>query len=311
MNIVNTFTTIILSNNMKRRNLIKYSLLFIAGCNGKINADNTIKQSKIIAPQKLNFAVTDVTGIEDLKRDFGEFCNTLEDIINVKIDLYPLDNPTAAVPALLSGKVDIVFAGPSEYLILNARAKAVPIIALKRPGYYSTFVVRKDSEINSLKQLKGKTIAMRKIGSTSGHIIPTKILIDAGLDPKNDIKIVMLDRQGPLALKQGKVDVWTVSSDSYKSVVESQGLSEKDFNVIFKSSLLPNDVFVASNQLAPNFIADVQSRMIQNQQKLISSMVKAKANQKYEGSEIVIANDTDYDSIRKVYQKIGQDSFLK
>ncbi|MBD2346026.1 phosphate/phosphite/phosphonate ABC transporter substrate-binding protein [Anabaena subtropica] len=296
---------------MKRRNLIRYSLLFIAGCNAKLNADNTRGQSKIISPKKLSFAVTDVAGIEDLKRDFGYFCNTLEEVLNIKIELYPVDNPTAAVPALLSGKVDIVFAGPSEYLILNARAKAVPIIAIKRKDYHSIFVVSADNKIDSLAQLKGKTVAMRKIGSTSGHLVPTKLLLDAGLDPTTNVKIVMLDDDGASALKQGKVDAWTVSSDRYKNVIESQGLSEEDFKVIFKSSLLPHDIFVASNQLTSDFITDMRSRMIQHQEKLISSMLTAKENQKYRGSELIPAKDSDYNMIREVYQKIGQDNFLK
>lgn len=294
---------------MKRRNLVKYSLLFIVGCTARLNANST-EQSEIVTPQSLRFAVTDVSGLEDLKRDFENFRTVLEEVLNIKIKFFPVDNPTAAAPALLSGKVDIVFAGPSEYIILNARAKAVPIIAIRRKDYHSIFVVHADSKITSLAQLKGKTIAMRKIGSTSGHLVPTKLLLDAGLDPKKDVKIVMLDDKGGVALKEGKVDAWTVSSDRYESVLEAQGLSAKDFTGIYKSNLLPSDVFVANHQLASDFVKNMRSRMIQHQEKLISSLLAAKANQKYKGSELIPANDGDYNIIREVYHTIGQDDFL-
>ncbi|BDI20124.1 hypothetical protein ANSO36C_59260 [Nostoc cf. commune SO-36] len=80
--------------------------------------------------------------------------------------------------------------------------------------------------------------------------------------------------------------------------------------MIFKGPLLPNDVFVASNQLASSFIEDMRSRMIQHQDKLIQSLVAAKANQKYKGGKLITANDADYNMIREVYQKIGQGNFL-
>ncbi|MDZ8107777.1 MAG: phosphate/phosphite/phosphonate ABC transporter substrate-binding protein [Nostoc sp. DedQUE12a] len=295
---------------MKRRNLLWYSLLFTAGCTTGINTNNNSDQLPVTAPKKLKFAVTDVAGMENLQLDFGAFRTTLEEILGIKIEFFPVENPTAAAPALLSREVDIVFAGPSEYLILNARAKAIPIIAIERSNYHSIIVVRKDSPIKLLPQLKGKTIAMRKIGSTSGHLAPTKLLMDAGLNPQTDFKAVMLDDKGVQALKKGEVDAWATASDRYKNILESEGLSEKDFSIIFTSKLLPSDVFVASNQLPSSLIEDMRSRMVNNQDKLIQSLVTAKANRKYKGSKFITANDSDYNMIREVYQKIGQGNFL-
>ncbi|MBD2725005.1 phosphate/phosphite/phosphonate ABC transporter substrate-binding protein [Nostoc sp. FACHB-892] len=296
---------------MKRRNLLWYSLVFAAGCTTGVNSPTNSSEPMTIAPPKnLKFAVTDVIGIKGLQEDYELFRTTLEEILGIKIEFFPVENTTAAAPALLSREVDIVFAGPSEYLILNSRAKAIPIIAIERTNYHSIIVVRADSPIKLLAQLKGKTIAMRKIGSTSGHLAPTKLLIDAGLDPTTDFKTVMLDDKGVQALKKGEVDAWATASDRYKNILESEGLSEEDFVVIFKGPLLPHDVFVASNQLASSFIVDMRSRMMNHQDKLIKSLVATKANQKYKGSKLVIANDADYNMIREVYQKIGQGSFL-
>jgi phosphonate transport system substrate-binding protein len=296
---------------MKRRNLIKYSFLFLTGCTASTSAKNNTLEASTNLPKLLKFAVTDVTGIDDLKRDFGEFRTVLEEVLGIKIELFPVENPTAAAPALLSGNLDIAFAGPSEYLILHSRAKAVPIVGVKRKDYHTIFVVRADSNIKKLDQLKGKTIAMRKIGSTSGHIAPTSLLIEAGLDPKTDVKTVMLDNKGGKALKTGEVDAWALSSDRYKNVLESEGLLEKDFKIILKGPELPSDVFVVSNQLASSFVENLRSQMLKHQDKLIQSMVTAQSNRKYIGSQMTIANDADYNMIREVYQKIGQDSFLK
>jgi phosphonate transport system substrate-binding protein len=295
---------------MKRRKIFSYSLLFITGYITSCNSNNQTSNKLITAPKNLRFTVTDANSLQNLKQNFESFRVALEKVIETNIEFFPVENPTAAASALLLGKVDIVFAGPSEYLILNTRAKAIPIIAIQRPNYHSIIVVRADSKVKSLAQLKGKTIAMRKIGSTSGHIAPTKLLIDAGLDPNIDVKIVILDDQGIQALKKGEVDAWATASDRYKNILESKNLSEKDFSVISKGPLLPNDVFVASNQLAPSFIEEMRSRMLAHQDKLIQSILVAKANQQYQGGTLVPANDADYNMIREVYQTIGQGSFL-
>jgi phosphonate transport system substrate-binding protein len=292
---------------MKRRKLLWYSLLFVVGCASEVN---TADQLAITAPKKLRFAVTDVSGMEDLQRDYGAFRSTLAEVLGIPIEFFPVDNSTAAAPAMLSGLVDMVFAGPSEYLVLNARAKAIPVIAVRRINYHSIIVVRADSKIKSLAQLRGKTIAMRKIGSTSGHLSPTKLLIDAGLDPNTDLKIVMLDDKGVVALKKGEVDAWATASDRYQNILDKAGLSKQDFSIIVTGPLLPNDVFVVSNQMAANFVEKVRSQMIENQDKLIQSLVVAQANQKYKGGQLVPADDADYNIIREVYQKIGQGNFL-
>jgi phosphonate transport system substrate-binding protein len=297
---------------MKRRNFLWYSALFAAGCTSGVNtANNSSDKSSITAPKNLRFAVTDAIGSEKLQEDFGAFRSTLAEVLGINIEFVSVKNRTEAAPDLLSGQLDIVFAGPSEYVILNARAKAVPIIAINRANYRSIIVVRADSKIKSLAQLKGKTIAMKENGSTSAHIAPTKMLIDAGLNPNTDVKIVMLGSKGVQALKKGTVDAWTISSDTYKTILDTEGLTEKDFSIIATSSLLPGDVFVASNQLASNVVEDVRSRMIEHQEKLIQSLLVAKANKKYKGATLIPAKDVDYNIIREVYQKIGQGKFIQ
>ncbi|NET02774.1 MAG: phosphate/phosphite/phosphonate ABC transporter substrate-binding protein [Sphaerospermopsis sp. SIO1G2] len=293
---------------MQRRKLLLYSLLFMMGCTSGVKVQDQLAITQL---NNLKLAVTDVIGIEDLKRDYGDLRRTLETVLRIPVELFPVDNYTAAVPALLSGNVDMVFAGPSEYLILQSRAKAIPVIAVNRVNYHSIIVVRADSDIKSVAQLKNKTIAMRQVGSTSGHIFPTKLLMDGGLDPNTDINIVMLGDKGVLELKNKVVDAWATSSDKYDNILASEGLSAQDFSILVKSNLLPSDVFVVSNQLAPNLIEKLRMEMINNQEKILKSLVAAATNYKYKDAKIVQANDSDYDTIREVYTKIGQGNYLQ
>jgi phosphonate transport system substrate-binding protein len=293
---------------MKRRKTLSYSLPFLLGFITACNSSKQDSEISITAPKNLKFTVTDVNNIQELEKDYGQLRQILEEVLGIKVEFVTVENRTAAASALVSGNLDIAFAGPSEYIVLNSRAKAIPIIAVKRPNYHSIIVTRADSAIKSLDKLKNKTIAMRRVGSTSGHIAPAKLLMNAGLDPKKDVKIVMLGNKGLAALKKGEVDASATASDTYKNELQAQGLSEKDFSVIVQGPLLPNDVFIASSQIASSLIADMRSRMLKNQDKLLQSIVLA--DKKFQGASLTTANDADYNMIREVYQKMGEGSFL-
>ena len=247
---------------MKRRNFLSYSLLFLTGCTTATTSSN--ERKPISQPEKLRFAVTDVSGLEELEQNYGKFKDSLQEVLNTDIEFYPVVNYTAATPALLQNQVDLVLAGPSEYVIIHSRAKAIPVIALTRLRYRSIIAVRADSGIESLAQLKGKTIAVSNLASTASHLGSMQLLIEAGLNPQSDLKVVVLDdkthgKQGLEALEKGEVDAWGVVIYRYEKYLQERGLSPKDFPALAKGKLLPNDVFIANSQLPTQFIETMRT----------------------------------------------------
>ena len=297
---------------MKRRNFLSYSLLFLTGCTTATTISNDKKP--IAKLEKLRFAVTDVSGLEELEQNYGKFKDDLQEVLKTDIEFYPVVNYTAATPALLQNQVDLVLAGPSEYVIINSRTKAIPVIALTRLRYRSVIAVRADSGIKSLAQLKGKTIAVTNLASTASHLGSMQLLIEAGLNPQSDLKVVVLDdkthgKQALEALKNGEVDAWGVVIYRYEKYLQDRGLSQKDFPVIARGNLLPNDVFIANSQLPPQFIATMRSQMLAHQDKLMEGIIAAES--KFKGGSLVAAQDSDYDMIRQVYRALGQDTYIE
>ncbi|MGL5062694.1 MAG: PhnD/SsuA/transferrin family substrate-binding protein [Microcoleus sp.] len=189
---------------MTRRLFIWHLLLFVTGCT-VTRVPNSVKSDRIA---KIRFAIADGNTLEKLKADYELFRVALAETLGAEIDFVPLESQVAAAIELKQGRVDLLLAGPSEYVIARSRTNAVPVVSITRPGYYSVIAVPPNSEIKTVADLRGKTIAMSDIGSTSGHLGPTQILIEAGLDPKTDVKIQMLGDEGSIAaLKNGKVDL--------------------------------------------------------------------------------------------------------
>ncbi|WP_293067902.1 phosphate/phosphite/phosphonate ABC transporter substrate-binding protein [Okeania sp. SIO2B3] len=292
--------------DMKRRDFIGYILLFITSCTATKNNTNN---SQI--PEKLRFAVTDVVNEEKLRRDYEPFRAALEKVLATKIEFFPVESFAMAAAALQLNQVDLLLAGPSEYVVINARTNAIPLIGVTRPNYRAVIAVPAGSPIKSVAQLQGKTLALSDIGSTSGHLGPTKLLMEAGLDPKSDLKTLMLGDEGSLEnFKQGKVDAWGGSAIDYQYLLQTTGASEKDFPIIAKTALLPSDVIIASSNLNSQLIQEYQNLIVNSQDKLIAALVEGESTKKYQGSSLVAANDANYDIIRDVYQVIGEGDLI-
>jgi phosphonate transport system substrate-binding protein len=297
---------------MNRRNCIIYLLLFISGC----TATTSISESENSSlepenqPKILRFTVTDIQTLADLEKSYGGLKTALAEILQTTVEFVTIESYTAAATALQADRLDFVLTGPSEYIIIRARTNAMPVIAITRPNYRTVICVNANAKISSLTELKGKKIAFWKIGSTSGYLGPTKLFIDAGINPKSDIQTLMLAEKGLPALQKGEVDAWAGSAVKYEKYLQDQKLPETAFPVIAKGPILPNDLFVASSKLAPVFVNQIQWRMLQNQEKLIQSLLSVEEG-KYKGSVLVKADDADYNIVRDVYKAIGQGNFIQ
>ncbi|NJL02021.1 MAG: PhnD/SsuA/transferrin family substrate-binding protein [Spirulinaceae cyanobacterium RM2_2_10] len=299
---------------MKSRNLLVLPLLLMTACSPTAgdSASSTGTGEPIAScPEQLRFAVTDILGEERLQEEFGAFQVALGEVLGVPIELFPVSSQVAATPALMFDRIDIALAGPSEYVLMNAQAEAVPLVGLTRPDYYTVIVGVTGTEMTSIEDLRGKTIGIREEGSTAGHLGVLKMLKDAGMELNEDFTIEVIgDDSGLAKLQEGRVDAWAGGLPHYKQVLSAQELNESDFVIIAEGEQLPNDVFVVNPSLDEACVEEMRSRIVEQEQKLIEAILAAPANQKYAESEIVPANDQDYELIREGYKAIGQEDYL-
>lgn len=298
---------------MFRRHFLGYFLLFAAGCTAAKNNNHSSSHNSFLKEkQKLRFAVSDVRGLAELQRDYGSFRTALEEVLETKIEFFPVDNVVEVAAALQLALVDLVLAGPSEYVIVRARTNAMPIVALTRPNYRAVIAVRANSDIKSLADLKGRTIELGEIGITGNYIGQIKILIDAGLNPQSDVKIINSQEYSLKALKSGEVDAWGRVLHRYEQTLKQEGASESDYPLLASGIQLPNDVFVASSQLELDLVTEIRDRMLENKDKLLQAILSVPAfASKFKDSTLAPANDSDYDMIREVYKAMGEDNFIK
>ncbi|WP_283758014.1 phosphate/phosphite/phosphonate ABC transporter substrate-binding protein [Roseofilum casamattae] len=297
---------------MKRRFFVGLLLGITVGCNPRNqNAGSGLLTSGTDLKTPLKFAVSDVQGLAALQRDYEPFRAALAASLGRTVEFYPVDGYTAVAAPLQSGELDIALIGPSEYVLLRARTNAIPAIGISRPGYYSAIAIRSDSSIQSVADLKGKTIAMYQVGSTSGHLGPTHILVEAGLNPKTDYQVQMLGREGSFAaLRNGEVDAWAGPAGDYQKYLQNAQSSGVTFPLLEKGPPLPSDTLIVSSRMKPETIAQLRDRILVNGESLVAALGSTPENFKYQQSTLVPVEDSNYDSIREVYRAIGEGNFL-
>lgn len=300
---------------MKRRIFLSYMILSaIAGCSTvgtqSRSNNNSEDASNRYKPDKIRFAVSDVKGLADLKKDYEPLRELIAQILNVPVEFFPVESYIAAASALQLDQVDLVFTGPSEYVVMRARTNAVPIIAVQRHRYFPVVVVNAESGIQSLKDLRGKTIAMWEVGSTSGYLGPIQLLTEAGLDPKSDVRIELMAKNGLAALQNRKVDAWAGSIRRYDKFLETNKLASKSYPIIAQGVTLPADPFVVNSKLETAFIEQMKQALTQNGDKILAAIAEADGA-KFSQARIVTVNDVDFDVIRNAYKAVGQGSFLQ
>lgn len=286
-------------------------LTVTTGCGGGEQSASAGSQESE-GPDTLRLAVTDLVGLEELQRNFDPFQDTLSRALDKEVELFPVSNRTAAATALESDRVDVVLTGPAEYVVMQAKTDAFPIIGITRPGYRSVIAAHSNSEFQQVEDLEGSTIAMSDVGSTSGHLGPCVILQDAGLRCQSDLEVLMLGDADLQAFKNEEADAWGGAALDFELFVEEDdSVSESDFRILEEGRSLPNDVFLASPELSQEFVQNMRSSMMENQDDLVEAILQGEANEKYSGAELTPANDSDYDYMRKAYEAVGVNDFTE
>ena len=267
-----------------------------------------------VAQEIINFAITDLEGMEQLQTEFGAFKDVLTKKTGLNIKFFPVPNRTAAVEAMRNKKIDLVLTGPAEYVIFKNRTNAKPLVGFSRPDYFADIVVMADGPIQDVKDLKNKKVAMGGVGSTSKHLAPMQVMKDAGLNPLKDIKPLHTSvKVGWEALKRGDVAAFATTNDKFlKLRSKDKQFQPGAFRVIARSKDLPNDILLYRKDLDKNSVNKIKIALSENSDEMINAILVGEDNKKFTGMKFLPnTKDSDYDYVRSMYKTIGVNKFNK
>ena len=170
---------------MHRRDLLKTSgALFGAGLAGCVGGASEAGYTFMMSPSEPQ---------EQMQAQYTPVAGYLSDELGSEVSLQYASSYSAINRALGTGNGHMAEMGPIA-AALGVESENVEIV-LQRRGYgswtYSSVIVtREDSDIESLEDLRGGTLAFADMLSASGSVYPLDMLKDGGIEvgnaPKND-----------------------------------------------------------------------------------------------------------------------------
>jgi phosphonate transport system substrate-binding protein len=228
---------------------------------------------------------------------------------------YEVSVPTsyaAVIAALGSGKVDMAWLAPLSYVVAHDRygAKVLLISIRSHSKTYEGFIlVRSDSGINSLADLKGKKFAYVDPLSTSGCVYPKLLLLKHNYNPERFFsQVVYAGGHDTVVMDvyKNKVDGGAIYGGPVSDAREKVKGIYKDVlsktKVIAKTDPIPNDVIAVRKDLPYAVAGRIRSGLL----------AVAKSD---EGRQAVLAlygidslaptDDSQFDSVRQAAKAVG------
>ena len=225
----------------------------------------------------------------------------------MKIDTFVGSDYNATIEALRAGHVDVALLGPFSYVLATtvSQVEAFGVTVTARsmqPSYQSIIIAAKDSPINSIADLKGRTFAFVDPGSTSGFMVPSAAFIKAGLTPEKDFKQVMYSGGHDatiVAVGSGKVDAGAVADRIYERGC-AKGLADcNKLKVIWTSPAIPNDPLLYRKALSEDMKKKIREAFYSVKNLAFGEMGTV--------ARFDPATDKDYDPLREIASALKLD----
>ena len=212
----------------------------------------TAFSSAIAQPAELRVGLIPSEDAQAMIRASQQIMDQLAEKSGMKVRPFVANDYNGVIEALRSGKLDIAYLGPFSYVLASevANAEAFAVAVTKKTGtssYQSLLITRKDSGLDSVAKLKGKTFSFVDPSSASGHLFPKAGLLAEGYDPDLYFSRVIFSGSHDaniMAVANGKVDGAAVADRILASAIAKGVVKADDFQVVWRSQPIPESPMV-------------------------------------------------------------------
>lgn len=227
----------------------------------------------------------------------------LEDKIKRPIIIKVSRDYEDAMTDIEKGSVHMAFLDPMIYCEIRAKYKNRLIPLVKPIGTHgaserSVLVVKNNSKIDRITDLKGKRLALGNIRSSLSYLVPLSMMRDVNLSLDDFVRVDFLEKEDRVALSVlvGYHDVGAVSKGTANKYL-SDGLK-----IIKESEAINPFVLCASNVLSKEIREEILNALILLKDKDILSKLDPNIE------SLVAAHDRDFDIVRIMIKNLtGRD----
>ncbi len=208
---------------------------------------------------------------QDRLKRYDAFQKLLQEKLGIPVKLYPAADYAGVMQGFAAGQIDATEFSPAAFAgtWLDCHCVEPVVVPREKDGsidYMAVMIVRKDSGITSLDQMKGHSLAFTDPNSASGYLIPSATLRAKGIDLADGKYFSRVGfsgghEQGMIAVLNRQYDacvVWTsglgdeatgFSRGVPRSMVDKGMLKMADINIIWRSAKVPNGPWTVRSAL--------------------------------------------------------------
>lgn len=257
--------------------------------------------------KRLRIGVTPYLAPETIKASHAGMQAYLSRELKVPIEVTIGSSYDDVAERLKRGELDIVELSPYAYVRAKDLVSLTSLATVIADGSETTagyIVVRDDSPVRELKDLKGASMGFVDRASTPGYILPVKLLRDRGIDPAtafSRIEFFGNHEATLIAVLEKRIDAAATFQGAFTSLRRTRGVDPLSFRIIGKTPRTPRDIICASSSLPPE-VAEAVKRAL-----LRLSMGTREGREVLRPLNIngfVEVDESHYDSIRAIARDI-------
>lgn len=231
--------------------------------------------------------------------------------LGIPVEIQVTSDYTAAINAMKYEHIDMAWFGPFSYITAAEIAGAEAIVNGVKEStglatYKSVIIAHVDSEIVSINDLKGKNFAFVDPASTSGNLMPRKMLIENGIDPENDFEssyYAGTHNAVGYAVANGKVDAGAIGDNVYNRMVSEGEINPEKVKIIHKSNPLPGSPIAVRGSLPSEMKEKITQALVDMDKQTINEVDGWGGIARYQR-----VSDSDYNIIRKIAETLDMDA---
>jgi phosphonate transport system substrate-binding protein len=183
--------------------------------------------------------------------------------LGIPVEFYSASSYAGVIEASISKKIDFVAWGAMSYIVAKLNGAKIEPVGLSKyvdgtTSYTSKLWTRTGSSITGIKDLKGKKVCMVSATSTSGGLVPTEGILNAGMTLKDmTASFEGTHDNSMLGLSTNKCEA---SFACCVIIGEStlKDMKPADYKMVWESGAIPNGPFSLNSTLPASFKAAVK-----------------------------------------------------
>ena len=210
-------------------------------------------------PNVIKFGIYPYQSPRTIVEMYGPLAARLEKKLGKKIIIFSAPDIKIFLEKAKGGEHDLLLTPPS--LCYTLRSADYKVIARGASTFYGGAIVRKDSDVKTIEQLKGKKVAAIGEHSYAGYIFLLPQLKAKGIDPQEDIDIQFLGKMDNViyGVINKKYDAGLLRLDTLDLPAFS-GIRDQ-VTVISRSPEIPQFPFVVKNSMDKATITAIQETL--------------------------------------------------